>query len=71
MKKPKFQIKIDRNNRCHIYFNNKWVKDVVMCNFTANIESREVFLEKYVRDSRGRLIVNDDSIVTEKRLYKI
>jgi len=71
MKKPKFQIKIDRNNRCHIYLNKKWVKDVVMCNFTANIESREVVLEKYIRDSRGRLITNDCSIVTEKKLYKI
>ena len=73
MKTPKFQIKIDRNNRCRIYINKKWHKDVVKCVFSADLESILVEIQKYKRDSRGQLIVDEDKLelMTETKIFRI
>ena len=72
MKTPKFQIKVDRNNRCKVYLNKKWQKDITELCFTADLEKQIVCITKYKRDSKGHLVINDvPEIVEETKVYRI
>lgn len=60
MTKPKFQLKIDRNNRCKVYLNKKWQKGIVKLDFHGEPQDYTIIIEKYKRDKRGHLIITED-----------
>ena len=60
MKKPKFQLKIDRNGNCKIYINKKWQKNVTQIELMGNLKGYTIILEQYYRDERGQLVVEGE-----------
>lgn len=65
MKKPKFLFKINSNNTAKIYMHKKWIKDVFFISIEGDVNGYHVELKKYARDSKGRLIIENNSIREE------
>ena len=71
MKKPKFLLKIDTNNRAKIYVGKKWRKDVFSLDITARPQCFIIEIENYKRDRRGCLIVENNEIASEVHTFGI
>ena len=62
MKKPKFLMKIDSNNRAKIYLNKHWIKDVTYIFVEGRLNGYHIELTKYQRDKKGRFIIDGNHI---------
>lgn len=62
MKKPKFLMRVDSNNNAKIYLNKHWIKDCFYIFVEGTIDGYHIELTQYVRDSKGRLIVDGNEI---------
>lgn len=71
MKKPKFLLKVDNNKNAKIYLNGKWIKDVFAIRIDGDIDGYGIIIDKYVRDSRNILVIEDNEIKTIRKHYKI
>lgn len=68
MKKPKFQIKMDKNNRCKVYLKKKWQRDVQELDFHGDTKVFSVKITQYVREN-GRFVVENNELKTKTRTY--
>lgn len=60
MKRPKLLFKVDHNNRGKLYINNKWIPDVTEINIHGEPRNYSVVIERYKRDSDGRVVIKYD-----------
>ena len=70
-KKPKFLMKIDRNNRGKIYLNGKWRKSVSEITIFGYPFDYDIEITQYKHNSDGSLTVENNEIVTETKKYHI
>lgn len=71
MKKPKLLIKVDRNYRAKIYFNNKWHKDISKMTLFAIPNIYEVTYEKYMRNENGVFYVKNNEVAKETKTFVV
>lgn len=71
MKKPKLLLKVDSNNRGKIYFNHKWLTDIVRADIKAFPFNYSIEIEQYKRDKNGRFIIENNEVLTTTKSLKI
>ena len=71
MKKPKLLIKVDRNYRAKVYFNNKWHKDIFMLSMTAIPNIYDIIVRQYKRNEKGAFYSENNEIAFEEKQYTI
>lgn len=68
MKKPKFLLKINRNNSAKVYINKKWLKDVKEVNIHALPFNHIIEIKQYVKEN-GKLVVENNELKTKIKKY--
>ena len=64
MRKTRFIVKILSDNRCKVYINKKWLKDVVELSFHGTPQALTVNITQNVRRNK-MLVVEDNEIKTK------
>lgn len=62
MKKPKFLMRVDSNNNAKIYLNKHWIRDCTYISVEGKLDGYHIELTQYARDSKGRMIVENNEI---------
>lgn len=68
MKKPKFLLKINRNNSAKVYINKKWLKDVKEVYIHAMPFNHIIEIKQYVKEN-GKLVVENNELKTKIKKY--
>ena len=71
MKRPKFLLKIDTNNRAKVYVGKKWRKDIVSLNITARPQCFIIEIENYKRNKNGMFFVENNEVASEVHTFRI
>lgn len=71
MKKPKFLMKIDRNNRGKIYLNGKWRKSVTTITIRGYPFDYDIEITQYKHNANGKPFVENNELATETKKYHI
>lgn len=71
MKKPKFILKINRNNTAKVYINGKWQKQITEINIHGVPFSFDIETVRNKTDKNGKIIVENDEVVKETVGYHI
>ena len=55
-------MKVDSNKNAKIYLNKHWMKDVTWISLEGNIKEYHIEMEQFVRNSKGKFIVENGEI---------
>lgn len=70
MKKPKFLIKVDRNNRAKVYLNGKWHNDITWLSLVAVPHIYDIEIEQYKKDKNGLHFVEYGELARKVTKYR-
>lgn len=68
MKKPKFLLKINRNNSAKVYINKKWLKDVKEVYIHAMPLNHIIEIKQYVKEN-GKLVLENGELKEKTKKY--
>lgn len=68
-KKPKFLLRIDRSNRCHIYMNGKWQKGVAEINLHGIPCQFDIEMRRFKMNGDRCIVENNDLIIETKKYF--
>ena len=71
MKKPKFLIKVNRNNMAKVYLNGKWHKDIARLSFEGIPHIYNIEIEQYKTNKEGVYYVENGEIARKVTKYTL
>lgn len=71
MKKPKFLMKVDRNNAGKVYINGKYMKNAFEITVQGYPFDYDIEVKQYKHNADGKLFVENGEIATETKKYHI
>lgn len=71
MKKPKFLMKIDRNNHCKVYMNHKWMEGIVSIDFHGEPWVYDIDMEQYKKTAKDQYVIEGNEVAIIQRHFRI